>query len=51
MFTGDFLPQRDELSSCWDRRPLRHNKHGPKSGGGWQCYAPFRGAAGSLSSI
>jgi len=31
-----------ELSSSWDERPFRHNRHGPKSGG-W-C-APFRGGA------
>jgi len=23
-----------ELSSCWDRRPFGHNKHGPKNWGG-----------------
>jgi len=27
-----------ELTSCWDGRPLHHNRHGPKSGG---CCAPF----------
>ena len=25
--------KRQKLTSCWDRRPFGHNRHGPKSGG------------------
>ena len=34
---------KQELSSCWDGRPCRHKRHGPKSGGGELQYSfPLR---------
>jgi len=32
-----------ELSTCWDERPLDHNRHGPKS---WGLLCPLRGGLG-----
>ena len=39
--------EEQELSSCWDRRPFGHNRHGPKIGG--YC-ALFCGGAESPSN-
>jgi len=42
------LHLQQELSSSWDGRPFRRNRHRPKSGGG--CCALSVGGAGSPSN-
>jgi len=37
----------EQVSGCWEGRPFRHNRHGPKV---WGCCTPFGGSSSSSSS-
>jgi len=42
---------KQELSSCWDGRPCRHKRHGPKSGGGAAVLLSVAGAGSTSSTV